>query len=96
MWNNFKRNPSLVNVFNTEYINFNDFLQRGNIISLIFADDCLMPEKEIFYFGQDGGLNPAILEVHYAILRKWSDDKEKNHIETQSLVKENFNIVRKN
>ncbi|MDO9341136.1 MAG: helicase-related protein [Bacteroidales bacterium] len=91
LWNNFKRNPSLVSTFNTEYVNFFEFLQRDNIISTIFADDCLMPEKEIFYFGQDGGLNPAILEVHYAILRKWSDDKEKNHTDTQTLVKENFN-----
>ncbi|MBC7539802.1 MAG: hypothetical protein H7281_13355 [Bacteriovorax sp.] len=92
LWNNFKRNPSLVSIFNTEYINFYEFLQRDNIISLIFADDCLMPEKEIFYFGQDGGLNPPVLEVHHAILRKWSEDKEKNHVETQSLVKEHFNI----
>jgi ATP-dependent RNA helicase SUPV3L1/SUV3 len=92
LWNNFKRNPSLVSIFNTEYINFYEFLQRDNIISLIFADDCLMPEKEIFYFGQDGGLNPPVLEVHHAILRKWSEDKEKNHVDTQSLVKEHFNI----
>ncbi|MGZ3787537.1 MAG: helicase-related protein [Bacteriovorax sp.] len=92
LWNNFKRNPSLVSIFNTEYINFFEFLQRDNIISLIFIDDCLMPEKEIFYFGQDGGLNPAVLELHYAVLRKWSEDKEKNHTETQTLVKENFNL----
>ena len=90
LWNNFKRNPSLASIFNTEYVNFFEFLQRENIISLIFVDDCLMPEKEIFYFGQDGGLNPPVLEVHHAILRKWSEDKERNHIETQSLVKENF------
>ncbi len=91
LWNNFKRNPSLVSIFNTEYVNFFEFLQRDNVVSLIFADDCLMPEKEIFYFGQDGGLNPAVLELHYGVLKKWSDEKEKNHIETQALVKENFN-----
>ena len=90
LWNNFKRNPSLVSIFNTEYVNFFEFLQRDNVISLIFIDDCLMPEKEIFYFGQDGGLNPAVLELHYAVLKKWSDDKERSHTETQSLVKEKF------
>lgn len=92
LWNNFKQNPSLVSIFNTEYVNFFEFLQRDNIISTIFVDDCLMPEKEIFYFGQDGGLNPPVLEVHYSILKKWSEDKEKNHVDTQKLVKENFNL----
>jgi len=92
LWNNFKKNPSLVGIFNTEYVNFFEFLQRDNIISLIFIDDCLMPEKEIFYFGQDGGLNPAVLDLHYAVLKKWSEDKERSHSETQTLVKENFNL----
>ena len=50
LWENFKRNPSLVSIFNTEYINFFEFLQRETILSLIFIDDCLMPEKEIYFF----------------------------------------------
>ena len=95
LWENFKRNPSLVSIFNTEYVNFFEFMQRDNVISLAFIDDCLMPEKEIFYFGQDGGLNPAILELHYAVLKKWSDEKEKNHLSTQAMIKENFNIETK-
>ena len=91
LWNCFKQFPSLVSTFNTEYVNFFEFLQREQIIDTIFVDDCLMPEKEIFYFGQDGGLNPAILEIHYVVLKKWCDEKEKNHVDTQTLVKENFN-----
>lgn len=96
LWNTFKQYPSLVSVFNTEYVNFFEFLQRENIISLIFVDDCLMPEKEIFFFGQDGGLNPAILDLHYAVIKKWLDGKEVNHVETQKLIKENFNLEIKN
>ncbi len=91
LWNIFKQYPSLVSVFNTEYVNFFEFLQRDNIVNTIFVDDCLMPEKEIFLFGQDGGLNPAVLDLHYAVLKKWADGKEANHIQTQSLLKENFN-----
>jgi ATP-dependent RNA helicase SUPV3L1/SUV3 len=92
LWENFKRNPSLVSIFNTEYINFFEFLQRETILSLIFIDDCLMPEKEIYFFGQDGGINPAVLELHFGVLKKWSEEKEKNHLDTQNLVKENFSI----
>lgn len=92
LWNTFKAHPSLVSIFNTEYVNFYEFLQRENVVSTIFVDDCLMPEKEIFFFGQDGGLVPAVLELHYAVLKKWVDTKEANHIETQKLVKENFNL----
>ncbi len=91
LWNVFKQYPSLVSTFNTEYVNFFEFLQRDNIISTIFIDDCLMPEKEIFFFGQDGGLNPAVLDLHYAVLKKWVDGKEANHVETQKSFKENFN-----
>lgn len=92
LWTTFKQYPSLVSIFNTEYVNFFEFMQRQNIISTIFVDDCLMPEKEIFFFGQDGGLNPAVLDLHYAVLKKWVDTKEVNHVETQKLVKENFNL----
>ncbi len=92
LWENFKKNPSLVSIFNTEYINFFEFLQRETILSLIFIDDCLMPEKEIYFFGQDGGITPAVLELHFGVLKKWSDEKEKNHLDTQNLVKENFSI----
>lgn len=92
LWNAFKEYPSLVSIFNTEYINFFEFLQRDTIISLIYVDDCLMPEKEIFFYGQDGGLNPAVLELHFGVLRKWTENKVTNHVDTQKLVKENFNI----
>lgn len=92
LWNVFKAHPSLVSIFNTEYVNFYEFLQRENVVSTIFVDDCLMPEKEIFFFGQDGGLVPAVLDLHYAVLKKWVDGKEVNHVETQKLVKENFNL----
>jgi ATP-dependent RNA helicase SUPV3L1/SUV3 len=95
LWECFKRNPSLVAVFNTEYINFFEFLSRQSIIESIFIDDCLMPEKEIFYFGQDGGIMPAALEIHYATLRKWAEEKEVKHVETQKLIKENFNTDKK-
>jgi len=92
LWTTFKQYPSLVSIFNTEYVNFFEFMQRQNIVSTIFVDDCLMPEKEIFFFGQDGGLNPAVLDLHYAVLKKWVDTKEVNHVETQKLIKENFNL----
>lgn len=92
LWNVFKAYPSLVSIFNTEYVNFFEFLQRENVVSTIFVDDCLMPEKEIFFFGQDGGLVPAVLDLHYAVLKKWVDTKEAGHVETQKLVKENFNL----
>jgi ATP-dependent RNA helicase SUPV3L1/SUV3 len=91
----FKRHPSLLAIFNTEYVNFFEFLSRENIIELIFVDDCLMPEKEIFYFGQDGGLTPPVLEIHFAVLKKWADDKEEKHVRNQTMLKEHFNLEKK-
>lgn len=92
LWNALKEHPSLVSIFNTEYVNFFEFLQRDTVLSLIFIDDCLMPEKEIFFYGQDGGINPAVLELHYGVLRKWMETKVTSHNESQTLIKEHFNI----
>ncbi len=88
----FKRNPSLTAIFNTEFVNFFEFLRRETILDNIFVDDCLMPEKEIFLYGQDGGLNPPILEIHFNVLKKWADDKEGKHLTTQKKLKENFTL----
>ena len=95
LWECFKRNPSLMALFNTEYINFFEFLSRSAVIESIFVDDCLMPEKEIFFFGQDGGLTPMVLDLHFEVLKKWATEKETGHIETQKLIKENFNAEKK-
>ncbi len=84
--------PTLTAFFSNEYVPFSEFLNRENVIETIFLDDCLFPEKELFFFGQDGGLNPAVLEIHRTTLKRWVNDKTHFHIGTQSTLKEKFDL----
>lgn len=87
LWEIFDKYPSLLNFFQEDYTNFNVFSKRENILDLIFLDDCLLPEKEMFFFGQDGGINTKILDIHIAGFRRWGEDKVKRHEETQTFIK---------
>jgi ATP-dependent RNA helicase SUPV3L1/SUV3 len=87
IWTTFKEHPSLAKIFKEEYTPFNRLISRENIVEMIFLDDCLLPEKEMFFFGQDGGINPKILELHKKGFEKWAKDVESKHNETQELIK---------
>ncbi len=84
--------PSLVGLFNKEYLPLAEFFQRDNVLDLIFLDDCLFPEKEMFFFGQDGGISSSILDLHKKTIIEWQNEKKSKHDETQKLVKETFSL----
>ncbi|MDD0854212.1 helicase-related protein [Halobacteriovorax sp. GB3] len=88
----FSKAPSLANLFSTEYLSVHEFFKRDYILETIFLDDCLFPEKELYYFGQDGGLNEKILKIHLTGIERWCRDKLKHHENTQELILENFNL----
>lgn len=88
----FSSYPSLISLFNKEYIPLGEFFQRDNVLDLIFLDDCLFPEKEMFFFGQDGGISDNILNLHKKALNDWLEEKKANHENNQTLLKESFSI----
>lgn len=88
----FTQFPSLIPLFNKDFISLSEFFSRDYILEQAFLDDCLIPEKEMFFFGQDGGINLNILKVHYDHFIDWIIDKGKAHQETQVLIKENFSF----
>lgn len=88
----FSEFPSLVNLFHKEYVSLGEFFQRDYVLDLIFLDDCLFPEKEMFFFGQDGGLNEKVLALHEETLKNWMAEKKGKHQNAQSIIKENFSF----
>lgn len=88
----FTDNSSLIPLFNKDFISLPEFFSRDYVLEQAFLDDCLIPEKEMFIFGQDGGINLNILKVHYDHFMAWTIEKGKLHSETQSLIKENFSF----
>lgn len=88
----FSEYPSLANLFHKEFLSLGEFFKRDFVLDLIFLDDCLFPEKEMFFFGQDGGLNEKILDLHKETLRNWMTEKKSKHQTTQSIIRESFNF----
>lgn len=92
LWEFFKEHPSLMPLFNEEYTKFSSFIERDSILDLCFLDDCLFPEKEAFFFGQDGGLSLNILDLHKKALTQWCLDKRLAHEQSQKKIKESFEL----
>jgi ATP-dependent RNA helicase SUPV3L1/SUV3 len=88
----FAEYPSLTPLFGKEYIPFYDFVQRANVLDLIFLDDCLFPELERYYFGQDGGLSLNIMSLHQKAILEWIDKKRLGHEKAQKTILENFDL----
>lgn len=88
LWETFKEKPSLLKLFKSEYLPFNDLIKRENILDLIFLDDCLIPDKEMFFFGQDGGINQKILGLHQKSIHDWTNKIVVKHDKTQQIVLE--------
>ena len=91
----FEKYPSLTYKFKEEFGPWHEFIERNNVVELVFLDDCLFPEKEKFFFGQDGGLNPKIMDLHTGVIRKWLSDIEDAHTKTQKDIIEHFTLDRK-
>ncbi|MCP4912484.1 MAG: hypothetical protein GY909_05150 [Oligoflexia bacterium] len=86
-----KEYPSLSKSFTKEYIPFNEFVSRDNVIDLIFLDDCLFPEKEMYFFGQDGEVNENVLELSKKSIYEWVAKTKNDHEVTQKAIRENEN-----
>jgi len=88
LWELFEEHPSLMRFFSDDYTAFNALLQRETVLEIIFLDDCLIPEKEMFFFGQDGGISSKVLDIHTSNFIRWGKDKKESHESTQKFIKE--------
>jgi len=88
LWTVFEEHPSLMKFFSEEYTAFNALLARETVLEILFLDDCLIPEKEMFFFGQDGGISTKILDIHKSGLIRWVNQKKDNHELTQTFIKD--------
>ena len=88
----FKKNHSLLSIFKRDFGLFSEFVDRNAVLDLCFLDDCLFPEKELFLFGQDGGISDSVLQLHKKSLEEWCLVTENNHTKSQIMIKDEFNL----
>lgn len=91
----FTEAPSLMTLFHNEFMSVQEFFQRNFVIDAIFLDDCLFAEKEMFLYGQDGGISPQIIGLHEKTLLNWIDSKRSDHNGTQDYLRNNFDTEKK-
>lgn len=91
LWSKLKENSWSLDFFEKENINLKTLVDENYILDICFVDDCLIPEKDLLYFGQDGGIDKNILSLHLNALEKWFEVKVVAHLETQKFIKEEFN-----
>lgn len=91
----FNEAPSLMTLFHNEFMSVQEFFARSFVIDSIFLDDCLFPEKEMYFYGQDGGISPHILAIHQKSLLAWVEEKRGDHKGTQLYLRESFEIEKK-
>lgn len=91
----FDQYPSLQSLFKKHFISFSDFIDRTNILETCFVYDCLFPEKEMYFFGPDGGLSEEILELNRESLEKWAEETKSDHEKNQKKLKEDFDLSMK-
>lgn len=91
LWNFFSLNPSLISLFDIEFISFRQFLRRDCILDICFFDDYLISEKELFVI--EDSLEKSLensLKKHFLSFTKWTESKEKLHKKTQEFLKSKF------
>lgn len=91
----FVKYPSLTGRFKKDFISLSDFFDRNNVVETCFLYDCLLPEKEMFYFGHDGGINDKVLELHKETLMNWCKNTQELHEKTQTKIHQNLSLTDK-
>ncbi|MGB0453387.1 MAG: helicase-related protein [Bacteriovoracaceae bacterium] len=86
----FKEFPSLIRNFQETYISLPEFFSREYILDICFIDDCLFPEKDLFYLGPDGSLDPLVFKIQQKEFTDWIDVTKTVHLDTQKFLKTEF------
>ena len=84
LWNFFSTHPSLISLFNDQFVNFGYFLQHEYILETCFFEDYLVVEKELFYFD----LKENLPEKHQVWFEEWIETKKNNHEKNQDFFNE--------
>lgn len=91
----FTESPSLMTLFHNDFMSVQEFFQRNFVVDAIFLDDCLFAEKEMFLYGQDGGISPQIIGLHEKSLLNWVESKRGDHNGTQDFLRNHFDAEKK-
>ena len=84
LWNSFSSYPSLISLFNDQFVSFNRFLQHEYILETCFFEDYLIVEKELFYFDKKENFSAK----YQTWFEEWFETKKNAHQKNQDFLSE--------
>lgn len=88
----FKIYPSLLSIFNNDFIEFSQFLRRDTILEICFLDEFLFIEQEIFPLEENEILSHENIKSYNIFFDDWIKSTTKNHLDNLEILKETFSI----
>ncbi len=92
IWTFLKDFPFLKIHFESQFMLATEFFSRAYILNVCFLDDFLFPEHLIYPIAKEGKLSEELLEQTKLEIKKWIEDKKKNHSESLEELKTKFHI----
>jgi ATP-dependent RNA helicase SUPV3L1/SUV3 len=91
LWSCFEGFPSLIEAFSEEFGDFQEFVNRDNVLGVIFVEEFVFPESELMEISFiESDLLKGQLADHFKVLEDWLSIISSSHSATQELIKDNF------
>lgn len=84
--------PSLESLFEKIYGKVREVFDREAIVETCLIEDYIFPVTATFPMLVDGEFNVEVTESYKDVYRAWVEDKTAKHLDTQNLLKLNFEI----
>lgn len=85
-------NPSLESLFERAYGRVREVFDREAIVETCLLEDFIFPVTSTYPIIVDGKFSKEVTESYKDIYKAWVEEKSANHLETQNLLKLNFDV----
>lgn len=84
--------PSLESLFEKAFGRVREVFDREAIVETALVEDYLFPVTSVYPVIVDGQFSKDLTESYKETYKAWTEDKSAKHVETQNLIKLNFDI----
>jgi len=87
----FSEYSGLITLFNNDFLNYSEFIERNSVLETCFLDEYLISEKEMFLLEDEHGeLNIQFLQGIVESFNDWTKKAVEQHTIAQKFIKEDF------
>lgn len=88
----FETNPSLVSVFDRQFLPFKEFISREFTLEVCFLEDFLFPEKELYPLAIHDQFDEEMIRPYVEAFEDWCKDVLAKHESTEKHLDEDFSV----